>query len=115
MPKCAFVYSMLHPFLEQETLIKIFWEDLYSDKSLKELFEGNSTYRQEVIADAYEHCLLKKVKSIHIRHMKDIFWLSSRTVIFTKVQNRIFLTIRLYIKKVNCNNIIILKTWAQME
>jgi UDP-N-acetyl-alpha-D-muramoyl-L-alanyl-L-glutamate epimerase len=38
-PKCAFVYSMLHPFLEQETLIKIFWEDLYSDKSLKELFE----------------------------------------------------------------------------
>mgnify|MGYP003683059765 FL=1 len=38
-PKCAFVYSMLHPFLEEKEMKKIFWKDLYSDKKLQELFE----------------------------------------------------------------------------
>lgn len=38
-PKCAFVYAMLHPFLENKQIKKIFWKDLYTDKKLQDLFE----------------------------------------------------------------------------
>lgn len=38
-PKCAFVYTMLHPFIEQDVLMNIFWEDLYNNLDLKELYE----------------------------------------------------------------------------
>lgn len=38
-PKCAFVYAMLHPFLEEKEIKKIFWKDLYNDKNLQSLFE----------------------------------------------------------------------------
>jgi len=32
--KCAFVYLILSPFIEQETIIKIFWKNLFEDESL---------------------------------------------------------------------------------
>ena len=38
-PKCAFVYTMLHPFLTSEELIEIFWKDLYEQKDLENLFD----------------------------------------------------------------------------
>jgi len=38
-PKCAFVYAILHPFLEDKEIKKIFWKDLYADKNLENLFE----------------------------------------------------------------------------
>lgn len=37
-PKCAFVYTMLHPFLSYEEMIKIFGKDLYEDEKLEKLF-----------------------------------------------------------------------------
>lgn len=38
-PKCAFVFSILRPFLDKEEVIKIFWEDLYKREDLLELFK----------------------------------------------------------------------------
>jgi len=37
-PKCAFVYTMLHPFLNKQDRLEIFGKDLYEDKNLEELF-----------------------------------------------------------------------------
>lgn len=37
-PKCAFVYSILRPFLTSQEIISIFWKELYEDISLEQLF-----------------------------------------------------------------------------
>ncbi|MDD5770597.1 MAG: hypothetical protein PHE25_06510 [Candidatus Gracilibacteria bacterium] len=37
-PKCAFVYSILRPFLTKEETLEIFKKELYEDKSLEKLF-----------------------------------------------------------------------------
>ena len=37
-PKCLFTYIILSPFIERDTMIKIFGKDLYNDKSLKQYF-----------------------------------------------------------------------------
>ena len=37
-PKCAFVYTMLHPFLSSDEIHEIFGKDLYEDENLEELF-----------------------------------------------------------------------------
>jgi len=37
-PKCLFTYIILSPFIERDTLIKIFSKDLYNDKSLLQYF-----------------------------------------------------------------------------
>ncbi|MGB2111292.1 MAG: hypothetical protein ACPHY8_05695 [Patescibacteria group bacterium] len=37
-PKCAFVYTMLHPFLSSDEIHEIFGKDLYADENLEELF-----------------------------------------------------------------------------
>jgi UDP-N-acetyl-alpha-D-muramoyl-L-alanyl-L-glutamate epimerase len=37
-PKCAFVYSILRPFLSKEETLQIFSRELYEDKSLETLF-----------------------------------------------------------------------------
>ncbi len=37
-PKCAFVYSILRPFLSHEETISIFWKELYEETSLETLF-----------------------------------------------------------------------------
>lgn len=38
-PKCAFVFSILHPFITTEDTQVIFGRDIYSDKSLLPLFQ----------------------------------------------------------------------------
>ena len=38
-PKCAFVYSMLDPFLEKKVIKQIFWENLYENKQHQDLYE----------------------------------------------------------------------------
>jgi UDP-N-acetyl-alpha-D-muramoyl-L-alanyl-L-glutamate epimerase len=38
-PKCAFVFSMLHPYLDTLEILQIFWQDLYTDNKLEKLFE----------------------------------------------------------------------------
>ncbi len=37
-PKCAFVYSILRPFLSSSETISIFWKELYDEKKLETLF-----------------------------------------------------------------------------
>lgn len=37
-PKCAFVYSILRPYLSNEQTQEIFWEELYENKNLEQLF-----------------------------------------------------------------------------
>lgn len=37
-PKCAFVYTILRPFLNEKEVIQIFWKELFEDKSLEKLF-----------------------------------------------------------------------------
>ena len=37
-PKCAFVFSILRPYLNQEDVLNIFWEDLFDRKDLEQLF-----------------------------------------------------------------------------
>ena len=37
-PKCAFVFSILRPYLNKNDVIEIFWEDLYNKKDLEQLF-----------------------------------------------------------------------------
>ncbi len=37
-PKCAFVYTMLHPFLSSDEMREIFGKDLYENKNLETLF-----------------------------------------------------------------------------
>lgn len=37
-PKCLFVYMILRPFLKWEEVINIWWKELYTDSSLKQLF-----------------------------------------------------------------------------
>jgi len=37
-PKCAFVFSILRPYLTEKEVIDIFWEDLYMRKDLEKLF-----------------------------------------------------------------------------
>lgn len=37
-PKCAFVYTILRPFLTQKETIEIFWKELFEDESLEKLF-----------------------------------------------------------------------------
>jgi len=38
-PKCAFVFAILRPFISQEEVNIIFWEDLYNREDLLELFK----------------------------------------------------------------------------
>ncbi len=38
-PKCAFVFSILRPFINKQEVIDIFWEDLYQRKDLEKLFK----------------------------------------------------------------------------
>lgn len=37
-PKCAFVYTILRPFLTKEEILSIFWKELYEDEKLENLF-----------------------------------------------------------------------------
>lgn len=37
-PKCAFVYTILRPFLTWEETLSIFWKELYEEKNLETLF-----------------------------------------------------------------------------
>ncbi len=37
-PKCAFVFSIVRPYLNTNEVIEIFWEDLYTNKKLEKLF-----------------------------------------------------------------------------
>lgn len=37
-PKCAFVFSILRPYLSKTEILEIFWEDLYERKDLENLF-----------------------------------------------------------------------------
>ena len=37
-PKCAFVFSILRPYLKKKEVKEIFWEDLYAKKELEETF-----------------------------------------------------------------------------
>lgn len=37
-PKCAFVYSILRPYLTKEEVNTIFWKELYEEKALENLF-----------------------------------------------------------------------------
>ena len=37
-PKCAFVFSIVRPYLNTNEVIEIFWEDLYENKKLEKLF-----------------------------------------------------------------------------
>lgn len=37
-PKCAFVYSILRPYLSKSEILDIFWEDLYERSDLEKLF-----------------------------------------------------------------------------
>lgn len=37
-PKCAFVFTILRPFLNKEDVLNIFWEDLFNKKDLEKLF-----------------------------------------------------------------------------
>lgn len=37
-PKCAFVYSILRPFLSHDETVNIFWKELYEDENLEKLF-----------------------------------------------------------------------------
>lgn len=37
-PKCAFVFSILRPYLNRKEIIKIFWEDLFERSDLEKLF-----------------------------------------------------------------------------
>lgn len=38
-PKCAFVFSILYPYLTNAEILEIFWEDLYDREDLKTLFK----------------------------------------------------------------------------
>lgn len=37
-PKCAFVYSILRPYLTKDEVYTIFWKELYEEKALENLF-----------------------------------------------------------------------------
>lgn len=37
-PKCAFVYTILRPFLDEKEILEIFWKEMYEDKNQEKLF-----------------------------------------------------------------------------
>jgi len=65
--KCAFVYLILSPFLEEKELINIFWENLFEKESLVKTFRELiwlEKYKPFECVWTYEECLLSAKKVI---------------------------------------------------